>query len=101
MTAPGPQAVFLCTNLTNDCCCCGGSLGPHPVPSARGKALRYCSVECHDAWEEHLDEQNKQRSEQWCPTCGYDRHEHAPTCADHLAHLREQTDRPELYGTPT
>jgi RES domain-containing protein len=97
------DAAFLCFPMTAECACCGGSadLGGRsdPIPSPRGTALIYCSTECFDAWEEHLDEQDRLRAAAWCPTCGYDRHEHAPDCADHLAHLREQEERPDLYPT--
>lgn len=79
------MTIFVCmSNGTDECCCCGGSatLGgtqdavPGSVPS-----LRYCSLECHDEWEDFLAEQAQQRSAAWCDMCGYDNHEHAKDCS--------------------
>lgn len=72
-----------------------------PLPSPRGTALRYCSTKCFDSWEEHLDQQDKERSGEWGPVCGYDRHDHAPTCSDWLAHQQERIDKPALYRNTT
>lgn len=91
------MTAILCLDLGRACACCGGWVGDDPIPSPRGKALRYCSTECFDDWEEHLDQQDRARSAAWCPTCGYDRHEHAPDCADWLAHQQERRDHPVLY----
>lgn len=87
------MTVIVCADLGSECACCGGSVGRDPIPSPRG--LRYCSVECFDDWEEYLDQQDRARAAEWCPTCGYDQHEHAEDCADHL---REKSERSELYS---
>lgn len=51
------MSVHLCFSVTDECCCCGGSasLGgtQDPVPGSR-PSLQYCSVECHDDWEDFL-----------------------------------------------
>lgn len=75
-----PVVFIACPDLSGECTACGGALPPEPIPSARGSALRYCSVDCHDDWEQHLDDEASRLASAWCPTCGYDRHEHAPGC---------------------
>lgn len=82
-----PNACWLCDRRTKD-----------PIRTAEGRT--YCSIECHDDWEDHLAGQARLRSSEWCPTCGYDRHEHASGCADWLAHMRERGERPTLYPPP-
>lgn len=106
------MTAFVCFGNTRECVCCGGTTSAprtrHPFrpkewlearapvgPSPRG--LTYCSTQCYDSWEEFLDRQDRARSEEWCPVCGYDRFEHAPTCLDNLAHLKERAEKPELY----
>jgi hypothetical protein len=69
--------------MADTCCCCGGSasLGgtQHPIPGSV-PSLRYCSMECHDDWEDYLARQAEWRASDWCPSCGFDNHEHADDC---------------------
>ena len=48
--------------MADTCCCCGGSasLGgtQHPIPGSV-PALRYCSIDCHDDWEDYLAERSE------------------------------------------
>lgn len=89
------SALILCAADPKACWCCDFR-AKDPIRTAEGHV--YCSVECHDSWEEHLADMARERASEWCPTCGFDRHEHADDCADHLAHLREQAERPSLYA---
>jgi hypothetical protein len=89
-------AVIACTaddiGVRDECCCCGGwiyAAGNKESIVGSVPSLRYCSIECHDDWEDFLAEQKQHFDAAWCPTCGYDRHEHAPDCADHLGALAE------------
>lgn len=90
-------ALILCRADPKACWCCDYR-ARDPIRTPEGRV--YCSLDCHDSWEEHLAEQERLRSADWCPTCGYDRQEHAPTCADWLAAQRERVERPSLYGDP-
>lgn len=53
--------MFFCdSNGFDECCCCGGSAtlaGTQEAIPGSSPSLRYCSVECHDDWEDHLAEQ--------------------------------------------
>lgn len=40
----------------------------------------FCSTDCVDELEK-WDDKARNRVSDWCPDCGYDRHEHAPDCA--------------------
>lgn len=40
---------------TAECIGCGGFLPEGHLVSKRGTALRYCSQECHDSWEDELE----------------------------------------------
>lgn len=70
------------------CCCCGGSasLGgaQEPVPGSV-PALRYCSMECHDDWENYLAGMREWAATNFCPACGFDNHEHQRGCPKALA----------------
>ena len=74
----------LCTaedvGLKGVCCNCGG-YSSDPIPGSV-PALVYCSLECHDEWEDYLDRRNEESA--WrlacCPRCGFDNSEHAPDC---------------------
>lgn len=91
------MTVIVCSPLETACVACD-SRRPHtPDGWLRAGSRTYCTPECLEEWEAHLADLERERSAAWCPTCGYDQHEHAPDCADHLTHLQEQRDRPELY----
>jgi hypothetical protein len=72
---------FICVYLgsPDECPNCGGSatLGgtQEPVETDRG---RFCSDDCAADAEEMA---RRTRVSDWCQQCGYDRHEHAPTCS--------------------
>jgi hypothetical protein len=74
------SAVFVCFGSPDECLNCGGSasLGgtQEPVVSTRGN---FCSEDCA-ADAEEMAQREKRRRDDWCPSCGFDNHEHAPTC---------------------
>ncbi len=59
----------------------GGERGPFkPDP-------RYCSEDCFA--EAQMDaERWKRAAADWCPSCGFDRHEHADDCSNRKASVR-------------
>lgn len=76
---------FICLLPTPDgtCCNCGdeGILlrGEQPVRNAKG--LSFCDAECADEFDTRTEREAAWRATDWCATCGYDNHEHAPDCA--------------------
>lgn len=76
--------VFVCTDICGDtCCCCGGSAtlgGTQEAIVGSAATLRYCSIECHDEWEDHLASERERMA--CCPSCGFDCQEHADDCPE-------------------
>jgi hypothetical protein len=62
-----------------DCWNCGGWLKASGGPF-EGHS-RYCSEDCFAEAAERARRQAEYAATEWCPECGYDRHEHAPHCA--------------------
>ena len=99
---PLNRVIIICgpDDVAKDtCCCCGGSasLGgtQFPIPGSV-PSLSYCSLECHDDWENYLAEQDEKRVTNWCSMCGYDNHEHADDCpVPHSIPLRVSTEQEE------
>jgi hypothetical protein len=68
--------------LGSECACCGGSAtlgGRQEAIPGSAPILRYCSVECHDEWEDHLAQRGAPDGKT-CESCGYDRNEHEEGC---------------------
>ena len=84
------MTLRLCTaedmGMADTCCNCGGSasLGgtQPPIPGSR-QSLRYCSVKCHDEWENRLVERAEAQDRRLacCPECGFDNSEHDDGCS--------------------
>jgi hypothetical protein len=83
--------VFLCTGddvlggpFGQTCWNCGGWVhagDPPEVPEGEEPiGGHYCSVECHDEALRFAERARKAFVSDWCPQCGYDRHEHGPGC---------------------
>lgn len=74
--------IIVCTSTGYDeCCCCGGSAtlgGTQEAIPGSSRSLRYCSIECHDSWEDFLATERERFT--YCPSCGYDCGEHADDC---------------------
>lgn len=72
---------YLCLLTTPDglCCNCGdeGIILRGETPIRNAKNLTFCSVECAD----EFDTRAERSASDWCTSCGYDRHEHAPDCS--------------------
>lgn len=62
----------------DECVECGCFAGRDCIVNEHG---RYCSVECAHEYGARMDGVRRDRATEWCPACGYDRHEHAPDCA--------------------
>lgn len=45
---------------------------------------RFCSEDCYADAAERARRQAEHAATEWCPSCGYDRHEHAPGCPSAL-----------------
>lgn len=75
---------FLCiltTDRYDECLNCGGSatLGgtQMPILSDRG---RFCSEDCAADAEGFAQRDRAWHASDWCPSCGFDNHEHAEDC---------------------
>lgn len=57
----------------DECICCGGSatLGGTSEPVIGPTGLRYCSLDCHDEWEDYLATLAEKRAA-ICRVCGSD-----------------------------
>ena len=67
-----------------ECHNCGGFTGAEGDDGVTGSFPgdpRYCSEDCFVDAQEFAERAKREASSDWCPTCGYDRHEHAPDCA--------------------
>lgn len=76
------SAILCFSTGFDECCCCGGSAtlgGTVEAVIGSQRSLRYCSIECHDDWENFLAEQRERVT--CCPSCGYDQREHADDCS--------------------
>jgi hypothetical protein len=79
---------YICLLTQGDeCCVCGGWLHRERRGGYEGPAGRMCAA---DELDDALEMATWGRRNDWCPTCGYDNHEHAPDCADH-ARQQEET----------
>lgn len=107
------MTLIVCFPFVKACWCCD-TRRPHAGPSlgldrwgierfepgdwietAEGRV--YCSIECHDDWEEFLATQGSWF--QYCDECGYDSKEHNPaTCskATEVDRVREEAERLRL-----
>jgi len=85
---------FICLYFgwPDECLNCGGSasLGgtQEPVVSDRG---RFCSEDCAADAEEFAQRAKREAASSWCPSCGFDNHEHDDDCehANDCAHSGE------------
>ena len=75
--------AIVCMDVCGDTCCgCGGSAtlgGTQEAIPGSSPTLRYCSIACHDEWEDELAHRAELRA--CCPLCGFDQQEHADGCA--------------------
>lgn len=42
---------------------------------------RFCSEDCYADHQKWVEREERARASEYCQTCGFDRHEHAPDCA--------------------
>lgn len=99
------MTIIVCKPLKPSCWCCDSTYpqGDEMIVLPNGRV--YCSVDCHDDWEDYLarqDEADRLRKA-LCPECGYDNQEHNPaTCskATERDRRREGLDDNDSAATP-
>jgi hypothetical protein len=52
-------------------------LGPFTAVDGNNQ---YCSEDCYEEAKTYAEQQRQRRLDDWCPECGYDRHEHSEEC---------------------
>ena len=83
-TAPYPVAAFLCFGTPGECQNCGGST--RSIDEETGERgpfegdPRFCSEDCFAESQMFAERARRQAASDWCPSCGFDRHEHADDC---------------------
>ncbi len=80
------QEPYICIWLgtPSECQNCGGWTRSEDEDGNRGPFPgdeRFCSEECYTDHQEFVEREQRARANEWCPVCGFDRHEHAPDCA--------------------
>jgi hypothetical protein len=78
---PFTTSVCLYFGTPDECLNCGGSasLGGTQEP-LRADHGTYCSLDCHDEAVEFAARMKHRLWSDYCPSCGFDRHEHAEDC---------------------
>ena len=73
-------AGIVCLYFGDPCECqwCGGCTKAEGGPFEGDS--RYCSEDCFAEAAERARRQAGYAATEWCPECGYDRHERAPGC---------------------
>lgn len=77
------HVICLYFGTPGECQNCGGSVYAEGEDGFCGPFEgdpRYCSEDCFADAQEFQQRQARYWATEWCPTCGFDRHEHAPDC---------------------
>jgi hypothetical protein len=103
---PSPKAAsYVCVyfGTPGECHNCGGwtkSVGEDGVAGPFPGDARYCSEDCF-AEAQEFAERARRQADDWCSSCGFDRHEHAQGCErSGLASTVRPLDEPDPLAPP-